>query len=217
MKLSDLIFDRRCCICDKQIQNGAVCEKCDAEILSYVKPSCRKLSVGGKTIEARYIFDYDIPVVKRLVFGLKHRANKDLFIYASKFYEMAFGDKLCGTVTNCPRRGRGIRNYGYDQVSEPCRLVCKNSGGRLRFERLMKRKLFSKEQKTLGLRERIENTRGKFKVIKKDIPKNILVVDDVITSGSTARACAEAILEKRIDANITFAFLVSRSGFSGKG
>ncbi len=217
MRLSDLIFDRRCSICDKQIQIGAVCEKCDAEILSYVKPSCRRLYVGGKTVEARYIFEYDIPVVKRLVFSLKHRANKDLFIYASKLYEMAVGDKFCGTVTNCPRRGRGIRNYGYDQVSEPCRIVCKNSDGRLRFERLLKRKLFSKEQKTLDYRGRIENTRGKFKVIKKDIPKNILIVDDVVTSSSTATACAQAILERCASANITFAFLVSRNGFAGKG
>jgi len=185
--------------------------------LSYAKPSYRNVAVDGRMLQARYVFEYDVPIVRRLVFSLKHRANKDLFIYAAKLYEMAFDDNFSGTVTNCPRRGRGVRNYGYDQVSEPCKIACRNSSGRLEFEKILRRKLFSKEQKTLNLRERIENTRGKFKVIKKDIPKNILIADDVITSSSTACACAQAILEKRVDANITFAFLVSRNGFAGKG
>ena len=217
MKLSDLIFDRRCSICDEQIHDGAVCKKCDAEILSYVKPSYRSIALDGRMIQARYVFEYDIPIVKRLVFSLKHRANKDLFLYAAGLYEICFGTEFEGTVTNCPRRGIGIRNYGYDQVSEPCKIACGNSRGRLNFERLLKRKLFAKEQKTLGLSERIENTKGKFRVIKKDIPKNILIVDDVITSSSTACACAREILEKRPDANIAFSFLVSRNGFAGKG
>lgn len=217
MKLSDLVFDRRCSICDKHINVGAVCEECDAELFSFVKPSVRTVLFGGRKSEARYVFEYDIPIVKRLVFSLKHRANKDLFKYAASLYRIAFGDDFCGTVTNCPRGASGIINYGYDQVAEPCKIICKESKKQMKYVRLLRRKYFSKQQKTLNLKQRIENTKDKFRLTKKDIPQNILLVDDVITSGSTAVACAETLAKRRPDVNISFAFLVSRNGFSGKG
>ncbi len=217
MKLSDLLFDRRCCICNRHIKSGAVCGVCDDEIRSHVNVGKRIIYLSTTPAEVTYLFEYNVPIVKKLIFSLKHSANKDLFLYASGLYEMAVPKGFEGTVINCPRRGVSVRNYGYDQVEKPCRMMCKNSNGSLRFMRLVARKGLSKEQKKLTKTQRIDNTAGSFKVIKKDVPKNILIVDDIVTTGSTASACAAEILKQRKDASIKVACLASRNIFTREG
>mgnify|MGYP002509403043 CR=1 FL=1 len=48
---------------------------------------------------------------------------------------------------------------------------------------------------------------GNFYAIKKDIPKNILLVDDVVTTSSTASECIKELLDVYPDADIRCIFL----------
>ena len=217
MKLADLFFDRRCAICDCHIRSGAVCAECDSELKSHIRLSKRTLYLQDKPLEVMYVFDYDVPIVKELLFTLKRRANKDLFLYAARLYEKAVPKDFEGIVVNCPRSGKGVRSYGYDQVEQPCRMMCKNSGGRLKFAKLVARKGSSKEQKNLTQEQRYQNTQNRFKIIKKDIPKNILIVDDVVTTGSTVSACAVEILKHGANSSISVCCLASRDVFTRKG
>ena len=216
MKLVDLLFDRRCCIYDKHRDSGAVCTDCNEKIAALAVVRKRRLKIGERTVEVSYLFDYDNPVVQKLLFKLKRSSNRDLFKDAGKLYFKAVPEHFRGVVTNCPRGGKGVRNYGYDQVAVPCRIMCKESDGSLEYHRLVKRIGRSKEQKNLSLVQRKENTKNKFRIVKKDIPKNILIVDDVVTTGSTVKACILEILKCREDADIKVACLASRNTFSGK-
>lgn len=51
----------------------------------------------------------------------------------------------------------------------------------------------TKRQSGLPLGKRAENVQGAFRA-RRPVPRRILLVDDVATSGSTARACARALL-----------------------
>lgn len=216
MRFSDLVFDRCCRLCNAQIDEGAVCSSCDNQIMNLTKIRTKTLDVSGREVEAKYLFDYNNEIIKKLLFALKRISDRELAEYASILYRKLVPKEFSGTLTNCPRRGISIRNYGFDQVAVPCKILCKQSGGRLKYERVLKRRGFTKEQKYLDSEARKRNISGKFRVKIKDIPQNILIVDDVVTTGSTAKECAAEILKFKPDANISFVFLASRNRFSGK-
>jgi ComF family protein len=92
-----------------------------------------------------------------------------------------------------PRPGK-IRTIGWDQADylakrlkhqrfAPCLPVC----------RCLKR-LPSKTQKALNREDRKRNMKGRI-VCVKAAPRRVLLFDDVITTGSTMDACAEALKE----------------------
>ena len=209
MKLLDLLFDRRCRLCDIAIDDGVVCGECGKYIEKLASVKKIYLTVNGRRFEARYLFDYDDKIIRKLLFVLKRVSDRELFEYASFLYQRLVPEDFSGVVTNCPIRATGIRKSGFDQVEKPCRILCRRR--KLKFRKLLKRIGFSKEQKKLTRDERKLNVKGKFRVKTKDIPQNILIVDDVVTTGGTAIECAGEILKTNPDANISFAFLASRN------
>jgi len=62
---------------------------------------------------------------------------------------------------------------------------------------LIKRIKFTKSQTALTLKERAENVSGAFKVRRKNKirNKNLLILDDVITTGATTNECGKVLLE----------------------
>ena len=53
------------------------------------------------------------------------------------------------------------------------------------------------KQATLNAKERSENIKGSFKVIDKNKVKDreLLIIDDVMTTGSTANECAKVLMK----------------------
>ena len=93
-----------------------------------------------------------------------------------------------------PRPGK-IREAGWDQVEFLARLLereTKNTGS-LSVSRCLKR-LPSQSQKELGLKNRRTNLKGRIVPVRK-VPKTAIVIDDVMTTGSTLDACAAALKE----------------------
>jgi ComF family protein len=89
-----------------------------------------------------------------------------------------------------PRPGK-FRKTGWDQVEYLARLMEKWDV--FPVSRCLTR-LRSKSQKELGRENRKANIKGRI-VPKKQIPKNAVVIDDVITTGSTLDACSRALKE----------------------
>jgi ComF family protein len=88
-----------------------------------------------------------------------------------------------------PRPGK-IRRGGWDQVAFLAKCLARE--GR-RIVPCLKR-LPSQTQKTLNREERLANLRGRI-VCKKTPPRQAIIFDDVITTGSTLDACACALRE----------------------
>jgi len=95
-----------------------------------------------------------------------------------------------GIVPVPPRPGK-IRKTGWDQVEYLARLLEKGKG--LFVSRCLKR-LPSKSQKELDRENRQTNLKGRI-ILKKKPPQIAVVIDDVITTGSTLDACSAALKE----------------------
>jgi len=100
-------------------------------------------------------------------------------------------DPLLVPVPLHPARERA---RGYNQAA----LLAADVGERLGIEvggGIVERSKETRSQSTLETGEREENVRGAFRLIREDAVRHrdIIVVDDLITTGATVRACAEAL------------------------
>ena len=93
-----------------------------------------------------------------------------------------------------PRPGK-IHSGGWDQVEYLARLLEKGSanGEGLSVDRCLKR-LPSTSQKELGRDNRRSNLRGRIIPVRQ-VPRTAVILDDVMTTGSTLDACAAALKE----------------------
>ena len=214
MGISDLFFERRCKLCNKNISSGAVCVECDKQLMNILQLRRRCINADGKDVDVLYLFDYDNLVVKKLLFALKRSADKELFLYVAGFYERILCDRNDVSIVFVPRCRINKRNYGYDHMQRVSKLLCKQNGERLYYRPIIKRKPFTKEQKYLDGERRKKNTEHAFKILKNDIPKNIVLVDDVITTGSTLLSCVSGIFANRSDAVVEIVTLASANRFS---
>jgi ComF family protein len=91
-----------------------------------------------------------------------------------------------------PRPGK-IKNTGWDQVDYLVRRICKLSKGNIRVYRRLKRRK-SKIQKQLNRKDRLENIKGRI-YLNWTVPETAIVIDDVITTGSTLEVCSSVLKE----------------------
>ena len=104
-------------------------------------------------------------------------------------------------ITNAPRRGESIRLYGYNQTAVMAKMISQYS--QIAYLPIIKAsKQYDTEQKNLSRQERSLNVRDKFKLLKNIEKnagilngKNILIIDDVVTTGSTLSECARVMKE----------------------
>ena len=97
-----------------------------------------------------------------------------------------------GIVPVPPRPGK-IRKTGWDQVEYLARLLEKDKNCNHPVIRCLKR-LRSKSQKELSRKNRQTNMKGRI-ISKGQVPQTALIIDDVITTGSTLDVCASALKE----------------------
>ncbi|RQV98183.1 ComF family protein [bacterium] len=75
---------------------------------------------------------------------------------------------------------------------------------------LLKRVRNTPSQTAYTFRERSQNVRDAFKlVIRKEIPKSVLLIDDVVTTGATVNECARALKQAGVEWVGAFAFALA--------
>ena len=89
-----------------------------------------------------------------------------------------------------PRPGK-IKDTGWDQVDCLVKRLEKMEQGRIQISRCLKRRK-SKVQKRLGRADRVKNLHGRI-LPHGTIPETVLVIDDVITTGTTMEVCSAAL------------------------
>jgi ComF family protein len=87
-----------------------------------------------------------------------------------------------------PRPGK-IRKTGWDQIEWLARIL--EHGGGPPVSRCLKR-LRSETQKKLDRENRLRNLKGRV-VVKTAVPETAVLLDDIITTGATIEACADAL------------------------
>ena len=142
---------------------------------------------------------------RRAVLGLKHGDRLDMARPLAEWMARASGDLLKQTdvITPVPLHWGRLFRRRYNQSAELARCLAEISGKPYIPDLLFRNKA-TRSQDGLTRAERYENQHGVFRVnSRQPLAKNILLIDDVMTTGATISACAETLRAagaERIDA-----------------
>lgn len=212
----DFLFKSHKCICcnsecDSQTEYR-ICSRCSKKITySFDKNTCLKcgsvingdydfcITCKDKDYEfdkARSVFAYD-DITAPMILNFKYNGLKS---YAKDFAHMlhmvySSSDLIFDSVTYVPMPEERQKKRGYNQSYELCKEFSLLTGVPM-IDALERTNNISK-QSTLNANQRAENIKGSFKITDKKIVKDreILIIDDVMTTGATANECAKILIK----------------------
>ena len=222
--LLDVLMPPQCLACRSIIETaGLLCPSCFAKAQMIAPPMCRQCGVPlaaatgvsgiahldltcGRCLSdpplfsrARSVFTYD-DIARQLVTDLKYRDRLEGRQSLGAWLARASAD-LAATadlIVPVPLHYRRLVRRRYNQAAVLARSLAERTGRQLAVDALIRQRP-TKSQTGLSLDERTRNMRGAFVVRSKCRAAikgaQILLVDDVLTTGATANACAKALLQ----------------------
>jgi len=180
---------------EREIEENGAGERCDycGKPLISEQGRCLSCREGEERSydRARVLFPYT-GKYRRLLSAYKFGKNPAVGNFlAEKVLEAAADFPPEARIVPVPPRPGKIRTTGWDQVEYLARLLERNGGGAV--YRCLKR-MPSKSQKELGRENRRSNLKGRIAPVRQ-VPQIAVLLDDVMTTGSTLDACAAALKE----------------------
>lgn len=213
-----LIYPHKCPSCKKIVDAEGFCSSCWKKLIFIEKPYCTvcgkpldiTTSMGlvcGSCIRKKYYFDRTFCVfayndtIARAIFEFKFYRKT----FLSKFFTKLLANKIkdcrenIDFITCVPMHIKRLRQRGYNQSL----LLVKDLSDMINVpyipDLLIKIK-HTKAQVQLNHKHRKTNLKSAFELNNKYVNvvkgKNILVVDDVFTTGSTVNECAKALKQQ---------------------
>jgi ComF family protein len=177
----------KCCGChyDSPIGEDHLCGSCITDPPPY-SAARAALLFEGSSRELIHQFKYGKRVILRRPLGLLAVSYLDDFA-------MEFGADL---ILPVPLHVKRLRQRGFNQAILLGEIFAKRWGVPLSRNNL-KRIRWTEPQVNLGATERAANVKGAFALAnEKEIPgKRIFLVDDVYTTGSTAKECSRVLMK----------------------
>lgn len=203
-----ILFPRICYACGNHLVRGEylICTECHVLIprtnyhLEADNPVSR-LFWGRCRIEAAAAFSYynKDSRIRKLIHNLKYRGIREIGVEIGKIY----GESLAGSgflegidlIIPVPLHPSKERARGFNQSLEICKGFSQATGIPVDATILLRTKT-SETQTKRSRFERWVNVEGIFGVSNLDSinGKHLLIIDDVITTGSTLEACANELL-----------------------
>jgi len=202
----DLIYPELCIMCKRSLNDGehTLCAQCWNDLPAYVPEIDivdelkQKLQVPIYIAKISALWQFD-ENVQMIIHRLKYKHHKALARQIAKQMiekiRLEQTDNKIDLLIPVPLHRKRKRRRGYNQST----LIC-NALSRISHiptdEQSLKRIRNTASQTKLDIYQRIKNVSGAFQVIKKEkiASKTIILVDDVITTGSTINACAEQLM-----------------------
>ena len=213
--LVDLLYPRRCPSCKKIVGSDGFCRDCWEKLIFIDKPFCsccgKKLISAGQNflcpdcIIKKNYFDQNVSVfiynhtIAKAIFEFKFKRK----LFLSKNFSIFMKNKLKDIIYSpidyiicVPMAKSRLRKRGFNHSLLLARELSKLSNVIFIGDALIKVKN-TKTQVGLNYGERKKNLKNSFMVKDKYIKifkdKNILIVDDVFTTGSTINECAKVL------------------------
>jgi ComF family protein len=194
-KLFEIISPDICVVCKNE--GKCLCNNCMSQTLIYKKPACvfcNELNDTGKTCNRCYkkhpirtaeiSFRYE-GALKELIWAMKYENKRS---HARYFAGLLMPSS--GIVCFVPSDGTARRKRGYDQAEILANNYAKLH--KLEFKKLLSRQTHSR-QVGKNRAERLKNTKGNFVVAQNVKGLDLLLIDDVITTGATISECASVL------------------------
>ncbi|MBI5260529.1 MAG: ComF family protein [Bradyrhizobium sp.] len=215
----DIALPTLCVSCREPVDGEGVCAACWARLSFIAPPYCPRLGIpfvydpGPDMLSmeaiasppayqrARAAVRYD-DVARTLVHGLKYQDRTDLAPAMGRWMARAGRELLDGADMLIPvplHWGRAWRRR-YNQSGALARVIARRSGVAVKGD-VLQRVRATEQQIGLSRAQRATNVQGAFKVPPDRQcelqGRRVVLIDDVLTSGATADACARALLRAK--------------------
>jgi ComF family protein len=223
LQTKNFFFPGVCALCadalitDGEIQNG-LCEKCAAgfrntqekagqggncnlcgkPLISEIENCLICRNGGQRSYERLWVLFSYIGKYRQLLTEYKFKKNLSLAGFFAEqimeviqsFLSSEYADLKDAVIVPVPPRPGKIKESGWDQVECLVKQLEKIRGCPPVCRCLKRRK--SKVQKSLTRTERLKNLKGRI-YLNSPAPKIALIIDDVLTTGSTMEVCASVL------------------------
>lgn len=195
------IFPRKCEMCET-ISESYICDKCKNEIENS-KLYLNKVDDYSKDDtkyfdEHAYIFEYTSIIREKIIqYKFKNRA------YLGKMFSEFFvkNEKMCGffkkydIIIPVPMTNKKIKERGYNQTEIIARIISQNIPNITMQKNVLTKYKDNKVQSQLNKKQRQQNVQNVYKLNNEEIikEKNILIFDDIYTTGATCNECAKTL------------------------
>ena len=201
LSLLDLIYKKRCYFCKSSRDCVIMCKKC-YESLDF---NDRRARFIYKNVNIFCAGIYE-KTMQKLIRGVKYHNQKELAYFQAKFMAEYFKSLKLNknfTVVPVPLYKQRKKERGYNHMELVGKEFCKLTGFEMNTE-LIERIKNTKPQYKLKKFERLENLKNAFKINAAKMDKNleILIIDDIFTTGSTFESMIDE-LQKTGFNNIT--------------
>lgn len=225
--LLQIAYPAECPVCGEapdSFLTSPICGKCWGEIKKYEGPSC---GICSEPLVSEYAETCGRCLSKRPPFkrslnygtysGALREAIRLLKFTSVKRLSRPLGMLLAGLdlppadcIVPVPLSSKGLRERGFNQSLLVARHLSRASGIPLETAVLYKKK-DTLPQVGLTRSARLQNLRGAFGTRRNIKGKAVLLIDDVITTGTTITECTKTLL--RADAGEVYAASLARTGF----
>jgi len=213
--IKDLLFPCLCLCCEKKISQGYLCGECEGKIVFLSPPRCRyclrplSINSSGSCQEcSRKIYPYQRLIsataykepLASLIHLFKYRNCDYLAGFLSSLIvkhlgKIGFNPNRYQLITPVPLHKDKLKIRGYNQAGLLSKLLSNHF--KIPFkDDIIGNTNIRPSQTKLRKEKREKNVQGVF-VVQEDLgDKNIILADDIFTTGSTASACSRALKEK---------------------
>ena len=190
LPLLDWIYKKKCYFCRKSDEAVKMCSKCYNE-MDFLPVQINRI-VEGKKVYCAGVYSKNL---QKLIRGLKYHNQKELAYFQAKFMAEYFKSLKLNknfTVVPVPLYKQRKKKRGYNHMELVGKEFCKLTGFEMNTE-LIERIKNTKPQYKLKKFERLENLKNAFKINAAKMDKNleILIIDDIFTTGSTFESMIE--------------------------
>jgi ComF family protein len=211
-----LLYPPLCTICGRSIRAGEyLCDQCETKAVRIVAPFCEKCSepfdgaitgvfTCANCAHRRIYFDAAVAayrgrgIVREVIHEFKYGRRIHLRHLVARWLRSALDDeRLLGrcfdVIIPVPLHPTRQRERGFNQATLLAELLSAQTS--IRCKPLLERTRYTTTQTALDRSERMENLHNAFRLRKNADVRGlrVLLVDDVLTTGSTLNECARVL------------------------
>jgi ComF family protein len=214
--IASLFYPPACAICSANVApREYLCEECEAKIARIVPPFCARCSepfegaitgpfTCANCAHRKIYFDAAISayrsrgIVRRVILDFKYGRQMHLRHLVARWLFAALDDdrlreRRFDLIIPVPLHPARERERGFNQAALLAELLRANMS--IQMKPMLERTRYTTTQTAFDRAERMENLHGAFRLRKGEKMRNlhVLLIDDVLTTGSTLSECARVL------------------------